>query len=384
MVSQGRLVRRRVLILLLILLLYASGFIILKYGVIEMKTKVSPFVMPIISEYNVPLDRPTGLAFDGEALWISSAKNHLICAVDHKTGVIIRKFTAPISAPWGLAWDGRFLWVADFQALRIHQVNITSGKVVSSIKAPGITSTGLAWDGTNLWLSDFSEHMIFKIDHLNGSVLQSFRTPKSSYNPSGLAWDGSSIWVADLSASYVFKVEPSDGTVVSYYYSSGYYPSGLAWDGQHLWLLDYSENKVYKTLPCEQTYKVTQLSVPSWFWLACVLSIFPVLLSIISALKPKEEASIGEEKLISGSTSGCPRMETLSIIALMIAVLGSIYISYELFRIIYSVVVLNKLVLRGNSPLWLYRFEMFFCLYTCGYWIYYALMRVLYPLLKRL
>lgn len=375
----GGLLRRRFLVLILILIVYGAAFAILRYGGLETKVEVSALVMPIISEYKSPLNRPTGLAFDGTSLWISSADEHLICSVDPDDGSILRRLVVPIAAPWGLAWDGGFLWVADFDTFRIYRVNITGSEIVSSIETPGIAPTGLSWDGYNLWISDFSAHKFFKVDPLSGSVLQSFKTPTPGYNPSGLTWDGGSLWIADISASYVFKVDPYNGSVISYYYSSGYYPSDLAWDGKHLWLLDYSSSKVYKTLPGEQAYKVTALSVPSWFLLALAMSILPVLLSIFSAMRSNEKTVIDQY-----SPSTTFRMGLLSMLLMIIAVLGSIYASYELFRIIYSVVIMNKIVFRGDSPLWLYRIELLLCLYTLVYWVYYTIVRVLRSVTERI
>ena len=375
----GGLLRRRFLVLLLILIVYGAVFALLRYGGLETKVKVSPLVMPIVSEYKSPLERPTGLAFDGRSLWISSADEHLICSVDQEEGSVLRRLAVPIASPWGLAWDGDFLWVADLNTFRIYRVNITESEIVSSIEAPGIAPTGLSWDGSNLWISDFSAHKFFKVDPLSGSVLQSFNTPTPGYNPSGLTWDGGSLWIADISASYVFRVNPSNGSVISYYYSSGYYPSDLAWDGEHLWLLDYSSSKVYETLPGEQAYKSTSLSVPSWFLLALAMSVLPVLLSIFSAMRPKEKTVIDKSGLGTISRKGL-----LSMLFMIIAVLGSIYTSYELFRIIYSVVIMNKIVFRGDRPLWLYRIEILLCLYTLVYWVYYAIIRVLRSVTERI
>ena len=54
----------------------------------------------------------------------------------------------------------------------------------------------------------------------------------------------------------------------------------------------------------------------------------------------------------------------------LLAVLGSIYSGYELSRIIYRIFRSGAITIGlGNQPLWLYRLEMFVCLYAALYWI---------------
>lgn len=61
--------------------------------------------------------------------------------------------------------------------------------------------------------------------------------------------------------------------------------------------------------------------------------------------------------------------EILGITFKLLAVIGSIYSSYELSRLIYSTFVHETIILNfGNSPLWLYQIELFLCLYTLVYW----------------
>lgn len=375
--SGGSLIRKRLLILLFILTIYGAVYLILGYGGFERRVEVSSLIMPVVKEYDSPLERPTGLAFDGENLWISSTNEHKICSMDPDTGSLLRELNISITSPWGLAWGMGSLWVADFDTLRIYRVDVNSGRIMQNIIAPGVAPTGLSWDGTNLWVSDFSSHKFFKVDSTSGVVLRSFETPTPGHNPSGLAWDGSNLWLADMSASYVFKVEPGEGDAVSNYYSPGYYPSDLTWDGKHLWVLDYSKSMVYKALPGEQAYQTTQLSVPTWFWLALTISVLPVLISIISVVKQREGPPTPKE------SRGRLWTITFSSIAMIIAILSSIYSSYELFRIIYSVVILGKIVFRGDRPLWLYRFEILLCLYSMCFWVYYAFRRIIDTLINR-
>ena len=367
--------RKRLYFLFTILFVYGALFLILSYWPLETKKEVSSLIMPVVEEYNSPIIMPTGVAFDGEFLWISSSRTNIIIAVNPDTGEVVKNFTNPISSPWGLAWDGSFLWVDDSHTLRLYQINVTSGSIVTSIKAPGINPSGLTWDGENLWVSDFATERIYQVNPSDGSILGSFDTPTPGRIPSGLAWDGDTLWVADVSISYVMEIQPSNGQVVSYYYSTGYFPGDLAWEGNYLWLLDYSQHMIYRTLPGVQEIKTIRPSVPSWFFTFVVISIIPILLSLISAGKQENTILSNEEKNESYSIPS-NKKGIIPLSALILAVIGSLYSSYELFRIIYNVVMLKKTVLLGNQSTMLYRFEMLLSLYTACYWIYSALVQI--------
>ena len=53
----------------------------------------------------------------------------------------------------------------------------------------------------------------------------------------------------------------------------------------------------------------------------------------------------------------------------LLAIIGSIYCSYELFRIIYDTFTHGSIILNlGQFPIWFYKIELFLCLYAIVYW----------------
>lgn len=364
--------KKRLMVLAIITIAFGTVFLILNYGGFVSEKRVSSLVMPVEIEYDSPLERPTGLAWDGTNLWLASAKEHKICSIDLPDCEILDTLDVDIRSPWGLAWDNENLWVVDFYTLKIYQVDIADGVIISSIDTPGSSPTGLAWDGSSLWVGDFNEHRIFKLEPLSGIVQKSIKIPSPGYNPSGLSWREGSLWVSDLSASYIIELDPESGEMEDYYYSSGYYPSDSAWDENSFWVLDYSKHTIYKTSPGEQAFREVKIGVPSWFGLVYIITVAPVIISIISIVKqPKRRLPSEEER------QGASLNSLISSIAFVTAILGSIYTSYELFRLIYSVVFLNNIIFKGGGPLLLYKFEMFVCAYTLLYWAYYLVRRSL-------
>lgn len=378
--TKNQLVKKRVSVLVLICLVYGVVFVILTYWPLEMTKEVSSLIMPIISEYDMPFKTPTGLAYDGEVLWVSSPRSKYIVALDPENGDIIRNITNPVSTPWGLAWDGSYLWIDSANSLKLYQINTIDGSVISSINAPGINPSGLTWDGSYLWVSDFVTEKIYQVDPSSGMVLKDIDTPIPGKIPTGLAWYGAKLWVSDVSVSYILEVDPVNNQVDSFYYSSGYFPGDITWAGNHLWVLDYSQNKIFETLPGEQEIKSIYLSVPSWFFTIFVISTLPVLLSIMTAMKSQEKIVINEK--IGENSKFKIKKRGMYSITMGLAIIGSMYTSYELLRIIYNVVVLKKLITMYEGSFFLYRFEMFICIFTLCYWFYFALLR-LWKILSR-
>lgn len=60
-----------------------------------------------------------GLAWDGQAFWISGyAEGSKVYRVS-KTGAVLKSFTSPAKKTSDIEWDGRFLWIADSSSGRI-------------------------------------------------------------------------------------------------------------------------------------------------------------------------------------------------------------------------------------------------------------------------
>jgi hypothetical protein len=67
---------------------------------------------------------------------------------------------------------------------------------------------------------------------------------------------------------------------------------------------------------------------------------------------------------------------------MIIAVLSSIYISYELFRVIYNTVFLDRIFIKGDQLLSFYRIELLLCVYTFCYWTYFFIKHFLQVIRK--
>ena len=203
---------------------------------------------------------PTGLAWDGEYLWVAENVLDKIHKIDPSTGAVIYSFDAPGDEPSGLTWDGLYLWCADWNKDKIYQINSSTGAVIYSFDSPGSQPTGLAWDGQYLWNADNAGGTIFKINSSVGAVVASFDSP--SIDPKGLAWDGQYLWVSITPEAKIYRIDPSNGVVVNFAYDPGNYAAGLAWDGHYLWESDHYDHNVNKLNIVDMTNPII-ISAPS-------------------------------------------------------------------------------------------------------------------------
>jgi DNA-binding beta-propeller fold protein YncE len=206
----------------------------------------------ILHSIPVPATCPTGLAWDGNFLWVADRKTDTLYQVDPADGSVIKSIPSPAFWPMGLTWDGMYLWNADIGEEVLYKIDPESGQVVFSISTPCPSPRGLAYDGNNLWLCDDTEDKIYRVSPEDGTIISSFPSPSS--NPTGLSYDGQYLWVADRRRDEIYMVAPDRGEVIIILDSIAPYTRGLAWDGQYLWANDYQTDKIYKLKILDDEY----------------------------------------------------------------------------------------------------------------------------------
>ena len=198
----------------------------------------------VVNSFKTPHSFPTGLAFDGQNLWIADHQADKLSCINPKTGKTIREIPSPGFWPMGLAWDGRYLWNIDSKQKKIFRVEPSDGTIVKSIDAPSSNPEGLAWDGQTLWVSDARSKELMKIDLSDGTAVQTIPAP--ALNSQGLAFDGTFLWCSDRRYNEIYMLDPGSGEVILVLKSPGPYPRGLAWDGKFVWNVDYQTDHIYQ------------------------------------------------------------------------------------------------------------------------------------------
>ena len=167
-------------------------------------------------------------------------------------GNVIHSVNGPGPIPTGIAWDGNNLWVGDFENITIYKISPVDGSRLETYDFQLIPA-GLAWDNDRdfLWVADQNVKKIKRIDPNSGEPNIKFKCPGSkNETPYGLAYNGEYLYYAD-STNKIYKIDPfksnEDNTVVVKTYSiNGIYPKGLTCDGKYLWVSDSINEKIYK------------------------------------------------------------------------------------------------------------------------------------------
>lgn len=199
----------------------------------------------VLGSYPTPSHAPTGLAFDGNHLWLADRLTDSLYAVHPETGDIERVLPAPGFVVRGLAWDGSGLWVVDQEEQHISRLDPETGLTTHHLESPTPSIQGLAWDGQYLWIADDRADVICQISTADGTTIERFAAPHGK--PTGLTWWNGYLWCADRADDRIYLVDPRhDGEVVLSLDAPGEHARGLATDGETLWHVDYQADSLYQ------------------------------------------------------------------------------------------------------------------------------------------
>ncbi len=210
------------------------------------KKKVATDSEPIEELFNLGVDKPGGLAFDGELLWVSDRVSLKLYGLDPRTGKEKKVIDAPGPWPTGLAFDGKLLWVADQKRGRLFGIDTRKKLVAREIPSPA-NSQGLAFDGEHLWVADGKR--IHQVTTEDGTTIVSFNAPAWSGSGRGteqlgLAFEAGFVWVSDRKRNLIYRVEPEKGEVVDLFPSPGPFPAGMTFMGGKLLIAEVDRRRV--------------------------------------------------------------------------------------------------------------------------------------------
>ncbi len=204
--------------------------------------------------FDAPCRYPSGLASDGEHLFVADWRSAKIHEVSRTDGKPTRSWDAPTLKPHGLAYGQGKLFVCDDHTGGVYALNLDSGVVETTFEAPQERATGLAYADGVLFI--LAKDKIYKVLPDDGTILDYFPVPEKSCRC--LTHDGRYLWVSDRIKNEFYMVDPASGKVVSILASPGPYPAGIAWADGHLWNVDFQTRKLYKiAVQEEQTYRLS-------------------------------------------------------------------------------------------------------------------------------
>lgn len=200
----------------------------------------------VSNKVGLPFHHPTGVAWDGQHLWVADRKTDMFYEFDLAKQAIVDSIASPGYFPSGLAWHGKLLWSTDPSDAKIYATDVATGKTVATIDAPAAGPTGIAWEGESLWICDNSDKKISKIDPTDGTTIISFKAPSS--DPRSIVFGGGYLWCSDRLKDQIYMIDPGSGQVVLILDAPGKYSWGLGWKDGHLINADYQDDAIYEII----------------------------------------------------------------------------------------------------------------------------------------
>jgi len=110
-----------------------------------------------IKSIPAPGKNPIGLAYDGTYLWTMPWDGTGTAYRFDTSGNVVDSIPTP---GWsGLAWDGQHVWVSNGEHMRIYQMDILDGRVISVITSSGEKTWDLTWRGPYLWVCEWANEI---------------------------------------------------------------------------------------------------------------------------------------------------------------------------------------------------------------------------------
>ena len=206
------------------------------------------------ASFAAPSKYPSGLASDGEHLFVADWRDATVYQVNRTDGQVIRLWEAPTLKPYGLTYGQGRLFICDDHTGGVYAMNLDSGIVENTFQAPAERAAGLAFGDGTLFI--LARGKIYKVMPDDGTILGYFDVPDRSCRC--LAHDGTYLWTSNRIKDEIYMMEPEQGKVMAILNAPGPYPAGVAWLKGHLWNVDFQTRKVYQlTIGDEPKYRLS-------------------------------------------------------------------------------------------------------------------------------
>ena len=173
----------------------------------------------VLRSFDTDTVRPSGITFDGEALWIGSTFSYENVRCSATTGAVIERRPTPGSIMYTMAGDppqrrsplaGGPLAQARPALAEAGETPLARLTQVPSNRLQG--AHGQEWKDGRLWTTSTSARSIYEIESKSWVVQKIFRTPGN--RPHGLAFEGEYLWHGDSNLAAFFKYDTKSGAIV--------------------------------------------------------------------------------------------------------------------------------------------------------------------------
>jgi glutamine cyclotransferase len=205
-----------------------------------------------------PTALPTGLAYYNEYLWVIGYNDYVVYKVSPVDGTVIDTYPIGMQKPYGITFHNDVMYISDNIDKRI--VTFTgpnweaTDTIIPSAPIPSGYPTGLAILNERIWINDTKGPQPSTIGDstysMSGSHTDWIGFPAIGTFCSGMATDGNALWINDNPSQTINKIDPVSFTILeSYEAPGGQYPNGVAWNDENLWIINNSSDSIYLLEP---------------------------------------------------------------------------------------------------------------------------------------
>jgi outer membrane protein assembly factor BamB len=160
-----------------------------------------------------PTGNPTGLAYDGNALWISDWSGRLV-AVDpaDPRRVLVQSAPQPGGPyhPTAIAAGGGALWTLDAAQSRLVRHSAAApDRILAARPSPGPAPAALAFDGETVWSYDAVNRALTRHGG-DDAPAQTYALPDEAA-PNAMTWADGRLWIYDAKARRLLVYEVANG-----------------------------------------------------------------------------------------------------------------------------------------------------------------------------
>lgn len=205
--------------------------------------------------FKSPGPQPNGLQATPEGLWIidqsAGSRAYLVRYAD---GEVLRSFETDTVRPSGITFDGEALWIGSTFSYENVRCHASTGAVLERRPTPGSTTFSMAGDPpprrSPLSGTPMAQARPVVARQGQAPALRLTQEPSVKFQGAhGQEWRDGRLWTTSTSARSIFRIEPKKWVVEQRISAPGPRPHGLAWEGRYLWHGDGDLNAFYKFDP---------------------------------------------------------------------------------------------------------------------------------------
>lgn len=162
-------------------------------------------------------EHPVAIALDSSGhVWVTNSGTDGVTEIDAATGKVIRSVDAKadrFNAPTGVAVDGEHVWVVSggvespngtSNVGTVTELDESSGALIRTIKLKkrGVTGlSGVSAGGSHVWITADGGARVAELSNVSGAVLHVYRTGERIVDESGIDVFGTRVWIVSPSTA---------------------------------------------------------------------------------------------------------------------------------------------------------------------------------------